>query len=850
MKIKVKIILIMLACLNIFSTCSQKPLFEQKAGNLRLAIDKTGKITELEDISKSTNYVAPHEPSYLLGCRKYEADSNTVTLYPESMKIIEQTEAGTKIELAYKEGVKLTVLITPRDNYFRMELTNADPVSEVSMITWGPYKTIMKGLFGEWLGLNRSDDFTIGLLTLDPNTDGNAALHTPYGSLIQLFSYDHTRGRFIGNGNQKLRKSVPIPDLTVIGSSVALFGCPAGKANELGIIEKIEMGEGLPHPIFDGKWNKLSREGQKFCIWAGYTEKDFGDHLSLSKEMTARILCRPGGFFKNWGHFEINPKIYSGGIEAIREDSKKAKKEGIGLTLYSLTTFLKPNPEPEPYVSPVPDERLQTWKAQTRLAKGINKNDKVIAFLNTVDLIETLNAASTRVIRIDNEIIEFKSYSIENNEIIASECQRGAFYTDPADHASQSNVRLMYVAGYHNFYPGTLDLSNEFSDRLNKILVETDLDNFVVDGFESCQETGYGDYTGNIFLKKFYEKCVENKKEVLVTGSGFSAYTWHIVSHISWGEGDQERGFRGTMLDYRLYRQLQLRRNLMPYKLGQYYPDNATAEDIEWLMALMTGWDSGVDFHLNLSNFKNNPEYRKKVEVFQLWEQARDENAFSEHQKMALRQTDAIYKLSHKPDGGWDLKFDRFWQNEKLNILPSSVMNAKPLNGGLESVRPCSIDWSWTHNPGLYDEVGLSDDLIHRTGENETSWEVTFPPYEESKKSWYPTSERNFQFIIRLPENAPCSVGNFRVKVDGQIVDIHYVLEPGQYISIPHTLELACIYNKDHHITGEIYLHGALPKVKKGKTSTVSLSCEPVKSKAKPEVILNARFQNGYFHML
>ncbi len=638
------------------------------------------------------------------------------------------------------------------------------------------------------------------------------------------------------------------PILTPEGSAVALFGSSSGKSNELKVIKNIVIAEGLPQPKIDGVWNKHSDVGKKFCIWAYYTEENFEDYLKLSNEMGARILCRPGGFSGNWGHFEINPRIYPGGIPSILEHSKQAKKKGIGLTLYTLTTFLKPNPDPEPYLTPVPDERLQEWEPKTRLSRKLHKNDKEIFLEKTDDVLAVLKNTRWKVIRIGDELIELEKYTVKENHIVATDCERGAFHTIISDHPGNSEVRLMFVAGYRNFYPGTLDLSNEFSERLGDILLEADLDLFVVDGFESCLETGYGSYTGNIFLRNFYDKCVQNNKELLVTTSMMSQYTWHIFSHISWGEGDQERGVRGSMLDYRLARQLELSRNLMPNKLGQYYPSIATAEDINWIMALATGWDAGVDFQLNVKTVMENPEYKKIIKILQLWEEARADKAFSEEQKMELRQTDVLYKLSKNNYGEWDLTFDRFWQNEKIQILPPSVMAAKPVSSGTESVRPLSIDWSWTHNPGLYDEVGLSDDLIHSGGTRETLWTVDYPPYIESPESWYPTSDRHFQFVIRLPDDAPGAVRNFKVTVNDELVEIPATLQPGQYLTIPHLLEMVCIYNSDHKIDGEVFLHGYLPKVKKGETATVGLSCVPVDKNAKPEVIMNVRFQNGYYY--
>jgi hypothetical protein len=119
MKTQIRTIFILLTSIIVFSACSQKSLFDQRAGNLRLAINNTGMVTALEDISNGTNYIAPDEPSYLLECLKYGADSNAVMFHPKYMRVVEQTQANTKIELTYAEGEKLVILITPKENYFK-----------------------------------------------------------------------------------------------------------------------------------------------------------------------------------------------------------------------------------------------------------------------------------------------------------------------------------------------------------------------------------------------------------------------------------------------------------------------------------------------------------------------------------------------------------------------------------------------------------------------------------------------------------------------------------------------------------------------------------------------------------
>src|SRR6478752_6531925 len=42
-------------------------------------------------------------------------------------------------------------------------------------------------------------------------------------------------------------------------------------------------------------------------------------------------------------------------------------------------------------------------------------------------------------------------------------------------------------------------------------------------------------------------------------------------------------------------------------------------------------------------------------------------------------------------------------------------------------VAPCGIDWTWTHNPGIYTKAGLSEDLIAVADGKTAEWKVTYP---------------------------------------------------------------------------------------------------------------------------
>ena len=843
MKIKMKFFsAVALACF--LSSCGPKAVFEGKAGDLFMSIDETGMITSLKDEAKGTEYV--EEGSYLITCNKYGND--TLMMNPLSAKKVGEN----LVELTYPEDIKLKVEVKKVDDYFRMEIVDADPVKEVSYIKWGPYYTNMQSFIGGDLGIVRSEDFTLGLLTLDPNTDYPAertavAQYTETGASLRLYAYDHTRGVFRDHRNlgkeNKLRHSTPIP-VTVVGSKVALYSSRSGYDNELDAIEKVVLKEGLPHPTINGEWNKRTREQARFCLWSFYKEDDFDEYLDLAKTVGASVFCNPAGYFKNWGHFEVDEKKFPSGVEGLKKMSDKAKAAGIGTTFYTLTTFTKPISGPEPYLAPVPDSRFATWRYTTTLADEAKQDDKEITIKNGENIMATAKEAKS--IRLGNELILYKEAKEEGDKIVLTDCKRGIFYTDKKDHAKDTKVIFPYFKGYSNYFPGTIDFIQEEADHAFNLFKATNQKMMMVDGFESCMEAGYLNYGQNKFAERFQQRCDENDMEIYWTGSRYSPYSWHYITHISWGESDLDKGIRGTMLDYRLQLQVMLGTSLMPKKLGQYRPDKATVQDIEWLMGLSTGYDSGVDFYLNLKTFKKNPNHKEIIKKMAWWSEARSKKVFTEEQLKNLRQTDREYTLTKKEDGTFDLKFVGFWRHELPQVMPAESLPVKSLSGA--PMKPCSIDWTYAHNPAPYYEIVLSNDMIHETGAKASEWEVSYPDYKDKKGTFYPTKERYFQYVIRVPEDSPCGVKQIDLSFNGYKVCIPMSLKPGQYLTIPQLVSIICTYDKDHNLLEEKQIRGDIPSVKKGNSAKVTIACTPDEAGKQPKLIMNLRNQNGYFY--
>jgi hypothetical protein len=558
--------------------------------------------------------------------------------------------------------------------------------------------------------------------------------------------------------------------------------------------------------------------------------------------MGVGTICKMHGYYSCWGHFLVDLGVFPGGREEIRQFNQQLLKEAnVRDTVYTLSGFLKPMSKPEPFITPKPDPRLAKWDPETTLSATISPEEGELIIENAEGVEEVIKQSNNKVICLGNEMIEFKSAEAENGKLHLNGVERGAFKTEAVAHKAGCQVKFMYVSGYHNFYPGTVDMNNEMARYIGQDAQETDAGVVILDGYESCFETGHSEYALNTFAKTIYDMGGQ-KDRLMCYSLTQGNYNWHMMSYQSWGEYELEKGFRGTCLDYRLMRQMQYQDNLVPNKMGQYYPTDATAEDIEWLMARVCGWDSGVDFNLDIWKIAKNPEYEQICKALQGWEKARMNNLFSEKEKMFLRQTDRLYHLEEQTYGKLTPKFMGFWQDPKVKIMPPSVFS---ISGELtDSIKPCSAKWAWTHNHAIYTECGLSDDLIHKTQNKTTSWTVTFPGVKDDRYS----KEQHILPLIRVPKSSATGVKNIRVKVNGADLILPVELHPGEYLSIPHDNKLGCIYDgRTHDIKREFRVpqlnpYWYLPNYKRGEENTVSATCEPLEEGKNAELILNLRY--------
>jgi len=638
-----------LCCALVSSVLFADAVLETK--DFRAAVDERGRVNSFFDRANSVEYLARDQQRALLRVR---VDGRFVS--PSKM-----TWDGGKgsMRLVFEGvGVEAQVRAVAKPTHVVFELVGLTPNGKADVLEWGPLPTTIKDTVGEFVGVVRNKDYAIGLQGLNPKTlggffpneegrdttRGQTAKATEWGSTLQAYSIDRSRPRKISAWGENF-PNMPVPPIkgeTLIGSKITLFGCAAKEA--LKRIGEIEQAEGLPHPVFDGVWVKMSRQAGRPYLIASFTERTVDEMLRYAKRANLATLYHPGPF-KSWGHFELKRGFFPHGVEGMKQCVAKARKLGIRIGVHTLTNFINTN---DPYVTPVPDQRLAKT-GSSRLVTDIDDKATEIPVASP-EYFDNSKANWLRTVMIGEELIRYGPVS-KGSPARLKECQRGAFGTKAAPHKKGDAVAKLLDHPYKVFFPN-YEMQHEIAIRLAKLFDETGISHFDFDGHEGCWATGQGDFASEMFAKVFYDHL---KRPVHNGSSNSNHFYWHINTVLNWGE-PWYAGFRASQADYRFNNQPLLKRNYLPGMLGWFaMRRETTLADIEWMLARCAGYDAGFALASDIRTLQNNPQTGQILDAIREWDHARQAAAFSEGQRKRLRDPEREFHLEKTGDGKWKL---------------------------------------------------------------------------------------------------------------------------------------------------------------------------------------------------
>lgn len=627
------------------------PLVQLQTESAALSIGSHGALMAFSRRSDGMDYLAKNQPAPLLSLR-----SNGTLHAPDQAT---WDAAAHRLTLRFgKSGLSAQVRVISKTSHITFELIEISPAGSADLAVWGPYPTSIRKTVGEVVGVVRDGTFALGLQALNiktlggypENDEGSAdrpygARQTDFGSVLQAYSMDRSRPRSIAVWSKRA-PNMPVPAVpgeTVLGSKIALFGCPEPQALET--LGKIEVAEGLPHPLIEGVWAKMSPERGRSYLIANFSESTIDEMLGYVKQANLMSLYHENAF-KSWGHYEPNPKFFPGGMAGLKACADKAKASGIRLGAHTLSNFIQTH---DPYITPEPDVRLAKTGEST-LTEAVDAATSTIPVASPEYFTNRLGNELQTVV-IGKELVRYRSVST-NAPWKLLDCQRGAYGTTASEHPRGSAVGKLMDHAYKVFFPN-LELQREIARNLARVFNASGLSHMDFDGHEGCLAPGEGTYGNELFAKEFYDHL--DHTVINGTSPPLSHFYWHINSYCNWGE-PWYGGFRDSMQEYRINNQAFCERNFIPKMLGWYLLRTSTClSDMEWMLARSAGFDSGFALATSLDALRKNPERAPILDALREWEKARRAGVFTSEQREALRNPKREFHLQTVSGGGWDL---------------------------------------------------------------------------------------------------------------------------------------------------------------------------------------------------
>jgi hypothetical protein len=655
----------------LISGCSEERI-TFKSDRFELSLNDEGRVTSFKDVSTGLDYHFKDTLSPIMSVWV----GNEVLL-PQEVSRDHQKNLVVK----YPEDIFAVIVVEEKRSHLTFELSELTASEDVDLIVWGPYPTTINEVIGETVGVVRNKDFAIGIQSLNPKTLGGypwndndampqidifeggdysdmsekgkryvlyrveAAKPTDWGSTLQAYTRNRSKERVIKNWGKDQFVAPAFDDGGMIGSKIALFG--SAETDALETLGKIEIAEGLPHPMIDGEWGKRARSAAAAYMIMGFNEKNIDRAIDYTKQAGLRYLYHDGPF-KTWGNFELNDG-FPNGREGLKKIVDKAEAQGIIVGAHTLSNFITTN---DPYVTPVPDDRLAKV-GSSQLTSDINASQKAIPIASP-DFFKQMQNNSLKTVQVGTELIRYGAVSAEAPWKLL-DCQRGAYGTTAAAHQSESRISLLADHGYKVFLTNA-QLGDEMAGNIADLYNETGLRQISFDGVEGNRSTGMGNYGEILFTKAWYDGLSDDiKSHYIADASRTTHYFWHIYTRMNWGE-PWYAGFRESQTEYRLKNQAYFQRNYMPGMLGWFSMRPTTSiEDIEWMLARSAAFNAGYAFVTNFDALEKNGYTDQILNAIGEWEKARMADVFSADQHERMEDISKEFHLETVDENSWNL---------------------------------------------------------------------------------------------------------------------------------------------------------------------------------------------------
>jgi len=490
--------------------------------------------------------------------------------------------------------------ITAAPHYVLFELVRVQGEG-VEEVRFGEMQVTCRENAGWWLGAYWNERFAVALAGLS----------------------DRVNVQLLGNG--VLGASV-YPEFGMEGQRAVLVAAP--KSQFLNVVQEVEKDFGLPSPRLGGQWAKTSRAVRTGYLFTDLTESNADETIRFAKLGGFEyIMTYSGTWSSSLGSYPINTSTFPQGEASLKATVDKCHAAGLKVGLHFLTSFVDKS---DPLVRPRPDPRLLK-DDQAILAADIDEKMTEITATGPLTSFPTEGAfyGDTKAgfdIQIEDELIQYRAIGGQDSHTFLR-CTRGYAGTRTGPH--KVGAKIHHLVERYGCYLADLrtTLKGEISERIAGVINRCGFDMVYFDGGECNMANGPFWYWVS---QQQDDVCRRVTRELLVQGSGGTAWTWHWFAR---GCCDDFAAIAPKQyLDYHKIADswTYYTQSFVPADLGWWgfladEPGHPATmpDEVEYYAVRMLALDTPVSLETNLAALKRNGRTEEMLKLLGGYEQLR-----------------------------------------------------------------------------------------------------------------------------------------------------------------------------------------------------------------------------------
>jgi hypothetical protein len=648
--------------------------------------------------------------------------------------------------------IRVDFRITARARYVVFELVRVQGEG-VQEVRFAELQVTCKENAGYWLGAWWNEQFAVSLQGLSDGVN------------VQL----------LGNGT--LAASV-VPEFGMEGQRVVLVAALA--AQFLDVVQEVERDFGLPSPKLGGQWAKTSRAVRTSYLFTDLTEANADETIRFAKLGGFEyVMTYDSAWSKSLGSYPINTNNFPAGEASLKATVDKCHAAGLKVGLHFLTSFVGKN---DPLVRPRPDSRLLKDDHAT-LATDVDEKVTEIIAAGSLASFPTEgafygDAKAGFDIQIDEELIQYRAIGGAGTNTFLR-CTRGFAGTSVAPHKVGATIH--HLVERYGCYLADLrtTLKGEISERIAGVINRCGFDMVYFDGGECNMANGPFWYWVS---QQQDDMCRRVTRELLVQGSGGTAWTWHWFAR---GCCDDFASVAPKQyLDYHKIADswTYYTQSFLPADLGWWgfladEPSHPATmpDEVEYYAVRMLALDTPVSLETNLAALKRNGRTEEMLSLLGKYEQLRLSGAVPKSMQEKLRTGEwHLVQEADKP-AFVPIRYDVQQVDVPGELRVTNMFGVQPLKFRLQAVSMLA---------SMGDKANVV--LLHAEPTTELNLPPTGAPMPGALANRIDFAKpldllHHRALAVRLgvdgpaPTNGPCAVLNVQLESGGKTYRDHYI---------------------------------------------------------------------------